>query len=166
MGLVGCAASPVVDSVGGDRVDEDGGLVASEEPATPEDDDDEPGIDSNADPSAGETSAPGTVSPRLPDAGRANDAGSAPADAGPRDAGVKDAAIADAGRSSTGAADSGPAVPTTPPRDAGQSTSQPAAGKCRTDADCTEPCVPIGILNCCGSDGTCGCTWAPGAYCL
>jgi hypothetical protein len=27
-------------------------------------------------------------------------------------------------------------------------------------------CFPVGILPCCRIDGSCGCTWAPGAYCL
>ena len=31
---------------------------------------------------------------------------------------------------------------------------------------CTNVCFPIGILPCCTLLGTCGCTWAPGAYCL
>lgn len=33
--------------------------------------------------------------------------------------------------------------------------------------DCSdEPCFPVGVIGCCRDDGTCGCTWAPGAYCL
>ena len=32
--------------------------------------------------------------------------------------------------------------------------------------DCNQPCVPFGIIACCRPGGSCGCTWAPGAYCL
>lgn len=31
---------------------------------------------------------------------------------------------------------------------------------------CTQTCFPVGVLPCCSPLGTCGCTWAPGAYCL
>jgi hypothetical protein len=31
---------------------------------------------------------------------------------------------------------------------------------------CTQSCFPVGVLACCSPLGTCGCTWAPGAYCL
>jgi len=31
---------------------------------------------------------------------------------------------------------------------------------------CDNPCFPVGVLSCCTPLGTCGCTWAPGAYCL
>ena len=31
---------------------------------------------------------------------------------------------------------------------------------------CNQSCFPAGVLACCRSNGTCGCTWAPGAYCL
>lgn len=34
------------------------------------------------------------------------------------------------------------------------------------ETGCNQPCYPIGILPCCTALGTCGCTWAPGAYCL
>ena len=39
----------------------------------------------------------------------------------------------------------------------------PASG---TDCECSQPCFPFGILACCRMDGSCGCSWAPGAYCL
>ena len=32
--------------------------------------------------------------------------------------------------------------------------------------ECTQACFPFGILPCCRQGGGCGCTWAPGAYCL
>ncbi|MDB4985147.1 MAG: hypothetical protein JWN04_325 [Myxococcaceae bacterium] len=41
-----------------------------------------------------------------------------------------------------------------------------AVGTCHTASDCKVSCIPIGILNCCRADNICGCTWAPGAYCL
>lgn len=31
---------------------------------------------------------------------------------------------------------------------------------------CNNTCFPVGILPCCNALGRCGCTWAPGAYCL
>lgn len=140
--------------------------MASEAPATQDDDKDAPGVDPNADLGGGSPSAPGAVSPKA-DAGA--DAGSALADAGAKDAGKAtgaaiDAAIADAGRGTSTPVDSGTTTPTpTPTRDAGPVTPKP--GGCKSAADCTSSCVPIGILNCCRDNGTCGCTWAPGAYC-
>jgi hypothetical protein len=44
------------------------------------------------------------------------------------------------------------------------STPAPASGGNCTS--CNQPCFPVGILPCCRIDGSCGCTWAPGAYCL
>jgi hypothetical protein len=32
--------------------------------------------------------------------------------------------------------------------------------------ECGQSCFPFGILACCLPEGGCGCTWAPGAYCL
>jgi hypothetical protein len=51
---------------------------------------------------------------------------------------------------------------------AGRSTSGRAGstGGGRGRCSCTNSCVPIGIAACCRADGSCGCTWAPGAYCL
>lgn len=166
--VVGCAASPIVESDGGERVEADGGLMATEAPAS-QDDKNEPGVDPNADLGSGSPSAPGAVNTK-PDAGA--DAGSARPDSGAQDAGSKapdtavDAAIADAGRGTSVPVDSGTTTPTptpTPTRDAG--VAPPKPGSCRSAADCTTSCVPIGILNCCRDNGTCGCTWAPGAYC-
>jgi hypothetical protein len=169
VGLAGCAASPIAETDGGDPLEVDSGLMATEEPASQDDDKDEPGVDPNADLNSGST-PPAVVSPR-PDAG--SDAGSATLDAGAKDAGSKttpavpavpDAAIVDAGRGASTPVDSGATVPVpTPAKDAGASTPKP--GSCRSASDCKESCVPIGILNCCRDNGTCGCTWAPGAYC-
>jgi uncharacterized membrane protein YgcG len=36
------------------------------------------------------------------------------------------------------------------------------SGQCK----CNQSCAPIGISACCRDDGSCGCSWAPGAYCL
>jgi hypothetical protein len=42
-----------------------------------------------------------------------------------------------------------------------------AVTECASATDCASVvCVPIGITACCRDDHTCGCTWAPGAYCL
>ena len=52
---------------------------------------------------------------------------------------------------------------------AGSSTSPPppTGGGSRTcSSPCNQPCFPIGIIACCNPLGTCGCTWAPGGYCL
>jgi hypothetical protein len=46
----------------------------------------------------------------------------------------------------------------------GSSSSGGSRGGC-TPA-CNQSCFPAGVLACCRSNGTCGCTWAPGAYCL
>jgi hypothetical protein len=58
--------------------------------------------------------------------------------------------------------DAGAARPTQT-RDAG--TSRPAATGCNA-ASCKNSCGLDGPINCCTLLDTCGCTWAPGAYCL
>lgn len=60
---------------------------------------------------------------------------------------------------STPANDAGSAPPRAP------DASTLPAGSCRQASDCSQPCVPIGLFRCCRPSGTCGCTWAPGAYC-
>ena len=35
-----------------------------------------------------------------------------------------------------------------------------------TRCACNQDCFPVGVLACCRPNGSCGCTWAPGAYCL
>jgi hypothetical protein len=79
-------------------------------------------------------------------AGRGAGAGAGGGAGGTRSAGAG-GRVAQAG-SSAGAAGSAP--PAT------------SSGACK----CDQLCVPIGILACCRSDGSCGCTWAPGSYCL
>jgi hypothetical protein len=51
----------------------------------------------------------------------------------------------------------GGAPPPPPPPPASTATCNPP---------CTQVCFPVGILPCCAPGGRCGCTWAPGAYCL
>jgi hypothetical protein len=178
--LAGCAASPIVDGDVSDESEVDSGFAPIQNTAS-EPSDDEPGVDSNADlndpPSLGTTSAalkPDAGPGPAPDAGGpprdagvkgtdAKDAGAS--DPGTRDPGVKDAGVKDAGAKDAGPPDAGTTTTPTPARDAGQSTTKPAAGKCRAASDCTESCVPVGIFNCCRANGTCGCTWALGAYC-
>jgi hypothetical protein len=95
-----------------------------------------------------------------------------PSEDGPGDVSVRDAGMA-AGRSgsqnggtggqggsaqagsggSAQAGSGGTSQPTMPPS---------SGGRC----NCTQLCFPIGILPCCTASGRCGCTWAPGAYCL
>ena len=41
-------------------------------------------------------------------------------------------------------------------------TTTRGSGRC----NCVQDCFPIGILACCRLDNSCGCSWAPGAYCL
>jgi hypothetical protein len=47
---------------------------------------------------------------------------------------------------------------------AGGRTGGRLGGTC--NPPCTQLCFPVGILPCCNALGICGCTWAPGAYCL
>lgn len=140
--LGGCAVSPISDDDAAIDLDlDDASVEANESPASGEDDSDE-----------GDEKPP------------------ARRDSGARDAGAPSVSARDSGaaqaKDAGGAAkDSGAHKPTT---DAGSTkpSSPPASGTCRQDADCTQSCVPIGILSCCKADRSCGCTWAPGAYCL
>jgi len=45
---------------------------------------------------------------------------------------------------------------------AGRTGSATSSGAC----NCNQVCFPIGIVACCRLDMSCGCSWAPGAYCL
>lgn len=54
-------------------------------------------------------------------------------------------------------------------RSSGGTTSSGAtsSGSKACSSDCAaQLCFPLGVLGCCKSNGTCGCTWAPGAYCM
>lgn len=44
----------------------------------------------------------------------------------------------------------------------GRGSTSGGSGRC----NCTQDCFPVGVLACCRLDNSCGCTWAPGAYCL
>ena len=166
--LAGCALSPIVDGDFHDESEADSGFETSQGMAS-EPDEEEPGVDPNAAPSddppppptstGSAARADASARPSSPAEGALRDAGVMGADLH-QDAGIKDAGVKDAGRPST-------STPTpTPARDAGQSTTKPAAGMCRSASDCRESCAPVGIFNCCRANGTCGCTWALGAYCL
>jgi hypothetical protein len=63
---------------------------------------------------------------------------------------------ASAGGTSGGSSGSGGA--------SGSGSSGDSRGGCMPA--CNQSCFPAGVLACCRSNGTCGCTWAPGAYCL
>jgi hypothetical protein len=160
--LSGCAASAIDDPNVG--ADDDGALANEDNPSTADggsdDDDTTPAARKDASVAPKDASSPvgsgardAGVTPKDSGTGGTTDAGgSAPKDAGttPKDAG-------------TGSpADSGTA---TPPKDAGTTPTDPGV-ECNRDSDCTQTCVPIGILSCCTIAHTCGCTWAPGAYCL
>ena len=44
--------------------------------------------------------------------------------------------------------------------------ANPLAPSTAPGCECTQPCFPFGLIACCRMDSSCGCTWAPGAYCL
>jgi hypothetical protein len=148
--LPGCAMSAIVDTDGAVAL-EDGGFEESQGSASDPDDEDPPRSNDRDDEDepppreTGDTKADASKPTMSADAGLARDAGAS------KDAGAR----ADAGPTKTDAAR--PSTPRAPVIN----------GKmCRAATDCTESCVPIGILSCCRDNGTCGCTWAPGAYCL
>jgi len=65
-----------------------------------------------------------------------------------------------AGSGGSGGTSGGSAGTTAPP-------PPTTGGGGRTCASpCNQPCFPIGIIACCNPLGVCGCTWAPGGYCL
>jgi hypothetical protein len=174
--LAGCAVSPIVDGDLSAESEVDSGFESIQSSA-PEPSDDEPGVDPNATSSDAPSLGSSADAPRpSPGASPATDAGGSPRDAGVHsadvkkdagvtDAGVTDAGVKDAGVKDAGRPDSGSSTTPTAARDAGQTTAKPASGTCRAASDCTESCVPIGIINCCRANGTCGCTWVPGTYC-
>jgi hypothetical protein len=87
-----------------------------------------------------------------------------------RDASAQqDASLAkqDAGRDASRARPLLPGLPTPPAGlpDLG-ALSPPRTRACMQNADCTVSCFPLGAVACCRADKTCGCSWAPGAYCL
>jgi hypothetical protein len=48
----------------------------------------------------------------------------------------------------------------------GSSTAGSSGGNTPGKCNCKQSCFPLGVLACCRANGTCGCTWAPGAYCM
>jgi hypothetical protein len=62
--------------------------------------------------------------------------------------------------------------PQTPPRTSDAGSTRPTGGSTGTGttrcqaSTCTNECSLAGPLRCCTDRGSCGCTWAPGAYCL
>jgi hypothetical protein len=60
-----------------------------------------------------------------------------------------------------------PAPPPVPEPAPTPEPQTPAVVECNSASDCSAVvCVPLGITSCCRGNHTCGCTWAPGAYCL
>jgi hypothetical protein len=83
-----------------------------------------------------------------------------PVEPDPGDVTMGDAGTAGSGGSSAaGSGGSGGSGTTTKPPPTMQ-----MGGSC--NPACTQTCFPVGILACCRPVGGCGCTWAPGAYCL
>lgn len=68
-----------------------------------------------------------------------------------------------AGAMDAGSSSGGTRTPTTTTRDAGRGGSTTTG--CQASR-CTNSCGLDGPINCCTLLDTCGCTWAPGAYCL
>lgn len=166
--LLGCAASPVDPADEEGRDDDDPALVEDAGAADP----DAPDAATSGDAATradGQVAADAQVVrdaavPRdatLP----ARDAALAPADASApppaRDA-APPASTVDAAADASRPVDAS-AVDAAAPRDA---ATPGANGRCQRSSDCDAVCAFTGILPCCREDRTCGCTWAPGAYCL
>ena len=51
---------------------------------------------------------------------------------------------------------------------AGSGSAAGSGGRSTTSArcECTQSCFLLGIFPCCRTNGSCGCSWAPGAYCM
>lgn len=155
-----CARSPSTDDMDIDdvRASDDAGLDPdADDDARDRDDEQEERASLDARVATPPVSSPMPTQPTAP---RQNDAGTAS---------TRDAAAAPSTPPSNNESSS--------PRDAGRttttrdaaaapSTPAPAANRCTKSSDCKNECGVTGILNCCTERGTCGCTWAPGAYCL
>ena len=91
------------------------------------------------------------------------DSGTTPGDVSVIDSGVGQGSGGTGGAGGTGGTGGTTAATggTTAPR-----PTPPPTPKIPCPSLCIQPCVPFGILACCRDNGTCGCTWAPGAYCL
>lgn len=144
-----CAQSPVVDFI--EEVPDDADPELPEPEPTSDPEDEEPPVD-DADDVQVQTDP------------LTEDAGSPPSDAGaPRDAASSTGVDAgrDAGASRPSLIPGLPALP-----DLIGTLSPPRTRACMRSADCTVSCFPLGAVACCRNDKTCGCSWAPGAYCL
>jgi hypothetical protein len=89
---------------------------------------------------------------RTPNAGRGSRAGAG---------GTTSMGAAGTGATSSARAGSGGRGTTAAAGRSGGGTTM-SSGRC----NCTQDCFPVGILACCRIDNSCGCSWAPGAYCL
>ena len=168
----GCAASPAMPSDGGP-------VMAQEEPVEEPDAATDPRPD-RAPIDEPPTAKPDASSAQIIDAQAPRDAGASTEDAAKVDAAPapdaqatppvdasSPAPAADASSSSTSdasAPDRDASATEGGVRDAG--APMMPGGRCQRSSDCQSLCVLTGILPCCREDRTCGCTWAPGAYCL
>jgi len=157
--VAACAASPVVD------FPHDAPAFEPEpdpevEGREPDDERDEVAEVAEADEGAASdaASAPSSSSSPLASA----DAGASDREAGSAAAG---SASPDAGRRDAGATRPSLLPPLPGGLDLG-SLSPPRTRACTAAKDCTVACFPIGFFSCCRLDNICGCSWAPGAYCL
>jgi hypothetical protein len=73
-----------------------------------------------------------------------------------------DAATTDAGSDAGAHEDAGSAAG----RDSGSADGGTGGGAHCTVSACSNDCSLIGPLRCCRENDTCGCSWAPGAYCM
>lgn len=143
--------------------------VSDPDEEEPAEGDDEPPIVMDAGPVDAVPSDSGTSSK---DAGSAKDAGALDA--------AMDAAAADASRDSatpsdaSGSLDTGAALPdagaqkdagSDAGRDAGSDSGSSGGPRCSANT-CNNDCSLLGPLRCCRDNDTCGCSWAPGAYCM
>jgi hypothetical protein len=156
--VAACAASPVVDlwvdpaAVEPEPEPED--VDGMEEPdGEPEDEPDD---------SASQGAASSTASSTSPLAS-ADAGGSTTSDAGARND-AAGAAAKDAGRDAAATRPS--LLPTLPGGLDLGNLSPPRTRACMASKDCTVSCFPVGFVSCCRADHICGCSWAPGAYCL
>lgn len=163
--LASCAQSPIDESLAWDDA-----LDGDDEPAANDDDDSSSeGAEDDDDDESSRDDEPsdddGVTMPEfetgMRDAGIPRDAATLP---GSGESAIvrSDAATPTTTPSTTPARDAG----STQSRDAGTSSAPTSGEGCRSNADCRISCFPIGIAPCCRANRTCGCSWAPGAYCL
>jgi hypothetical protein len=163
-------APPEVDDDDGDGDDDGPGIAVRDGAAAPEPNGAQDGSadagSSRDAASSGDGARPSEVeTPRdaatdVPDAQR-----TAPDASAQRDA----AALADAAAREAGAPpatqDGGGVV-----RDGGffvpEGGMSNAPQRCDRSSQCESLCLFVGVFPCCREDHVCGCTWAPGAYCL